>query len=387
MRIKKNRAMKAICSIVLAATCFQLLAQQPSESQFPQDVDQLIHSYQFNKAIALLERIQDSLSVEVLQRKGTCYHQMGNYNEAITEYERIISLDSMHQGALLALGQLYGKQKQFGRAYFCYTKLIQMDSLNSYYFKQLGNVAYQANNIGLAMQILSRALELNPTDIDSNALLADMLLNGEQPEAADMLLTSALKLTTSPQLSLLLAKAKLAEEKYTEAIQTTSQLIVNSDTLPAHARIMGIGNFMLKEYDKAIWWLDFLLNAGTQAEWVYYYIGLSYERLDKPDSAIAFLNKAIVEGTSENLGEYYVHLAASYEAANNYAMAIKYYQAGYKISRSGIILYHLAVNYDVYYKDKAQAIAYFRKYLESDDTIKLAREYSMARVNQLEFYR
>ncbi|HMG90976.1 MAG TPA: tetratricopeptide repeat protein [Chryseolinea sp.] len=380
--------MKAICFIVLAATCFQLFAQQqPTEIQFPQDVDKLIHSYQFNKAIKLLEGREDSLSVEVLQRKGTCYHQMGNYNEAITEYEKLVSLDSMHQGALLALGQMYGKQKQFASAFLCYTKLIGMDSLNSYYYKQYGIVAHQANVVGAAIHYLDKALELNPTDIESNALLAEILINGEQPEVADMVLTKALKLTSSPQLSLLLAKAQLAENRYGDAIKTTSQLLVQGDTLPAHARIMGIANFALDEYEEAINWMNFLLNADTRAEWIYYYIGLSYQNINQPDSAIVYLNKAIDEGISENIGDYYAQLAASYEAANNFKMAIKYYKAGYNVSKSGILLYHLARNYDVFYKDKEQAILYFKKYLESDDTIKLAREYSRARVNQLEFYR
>jgi hypothetical protein len=72
---------------------------------------------------------------------------------------------------------------------------------------------------------------------------------------------------------------------------------------------------------------------------------------------------------------------------NNFKMAIKYYKAAYEESKSGILLYHLARNYEVYYKDKAQAIAYFKRYLESDDTIKLAREYSRSRLNELEFYR
>ena len=380
--------MKAICLIVLAATCFQLFAQQQSfEVAFTQDVDNLIQSYQFSKAITLLEAREDSLSADVLQRKGMCYHQMGNYNEAISTYEELISLDSMHQGGLLALGQLYAKQKLYGPSFICYIKLIQQDSLNSYYYKQYGMVASQANIFGVAVENFSRAIELNPTDIESNALLADILIEGDQPEAADKLLTKALSLTSSAQLSLLLATAQLGEKKYHDVIKTTSQLIIEGDTLRAYARLMAISQYRLNEYEQAIKWLDFLLRGDLKAEWIYYFLGVSYQHLNKPDSAIIFLNKAVEAGISGNIGLYYSQLATSYENVNNFKMAIKYYKAAYEESKSGILLYHLARNYDVFYKDKAQAIAYFKRYLESDDTIKLAREYSRSRVTELEFYR
>jgi tetratricopeptide (TPR) repeat protein len=380
--------MKAICLIVLAATCFQLFAQQQSfEVPFPQDVDNLIQSYQFSKAITLLEAREDSLSAGVLQRKGMCYHQMGNYNEAISAYEELISLDTTHQGGLLALGQLYAKQKLYGPSFICYIKLIQQDSLNSYYYKQYGMVAAQANIFGVAVENFSRAIELNPTDIESNALLADILIEGDQPQAADKLLTKALSLTSSAQLSLLLATAQLAEKKYYDVINTTSQLIVEGDTLRAYARLMAISQYRLNEYEEALKWLDFLLRDDLKAEWIYYFLGVSYQHLNKPDSAIIFLNKAVEAGISGNIGLYYSQLATSYENVNNFKMAIKYYKAAYEESKSGILLYHLARNYEVYYKDKAQAIAYFKRYLESDDTIKLAREYSRSRLNELEFYR
>ena len=90
---------------------------------------------------------------------------------------------------------------------------------------------------------------------------------------------------------------------------------------------------------------------------------------------------------SENITQYYVQLAASYENVGDFKSAIKYYKAAYETSKKDILLYHLGRNYDVYYKDKSTAIAYFKRYLDSDDTIKLAKEYTRSRLNELEFYR
>ena len=112
--------MKAICFIVLAAPCFQLFAQQEPTEGVTFKVDSLIKSYQFNKALTLLNASEDSLALEVLQYKGYCYHQLGNYNEAVEAYNTILELDSLNRRAWLALGNLYARQKQNSESFDCF---------------------------------------------------------------------------------------------------------------------------------------------------------------------------------------------------------------------------------------------------------------------------
>jgi hypothetical protein len=96
------------------------------------------------------------------------------------------------------------------------------------------------------------------------------------------------------------------------------------------------------------------------------------------------MSRAIESGISENIEVYYSQLARTYEEAKDYKNAIHYYQAAYEKSKTKILLYDLARNYDVYFKDKSTAIAYYKRYLASDDTIKLAREYAKRRLDMLE---
>lgn len=379
--------MKTLCLIPLLFSCFLSSAQNESTQSSFIEIDELIQTYQFKKALTLMDGMDDSASVDLFQRRGTCYHQLGNYDDAIESYEKVADLDSTNRRALLALGQLYARKEQYGGSFMCYTRLIAMDSLNSYYYKQFGMVGLQARVAGVAFANLMKAIELNPTDIESNALVADMLIRGKQSQMAEEILTRALKVTTSTQLTFLLAKAQMGSEKYVEAIRTANQVIAKRDTLSDHARVLGICNFRLNNYDKTIYWMNHLLHDGLKAEWIYYYLGVSFQNLNKLDSAVLYLNKAIEEGISDEIDVYYSELAASYEAAKNFKMAIKYYKIAYEESKKGILLYHIARNYDIYHKDKTLAIEYFNRYLKSEDTIKLAREYSRQRVNELEFYR
>lgn len=379
--------MKAICFIILAAPCFQLFAQQDSTQVLTHKVDSLIKSYQFNKALTLLKTSNDSLPLEVLQYKGYCYQQLGNYNEAIEAYSAVLKLDSLNRRAWLALGNLYARQKQNMESFECYRKLIDMDSLNSYYHKQYAFVALEAGAEDAAIASFLRALELNPTDIESTTQVAELLIDEERPEMAEKVLTKLLARTSAPHLKLLLAQAQYDGKKYKEAINTTTQLMMEGDTVPAHARILGLSHYRLGHYPESIPWFNFLLKARLNTEWIYYYTGAAYQELSKQDSAIFYFNKAVKRGTSQYMNSYYLQLATSYEAKSNFKMAIKYYKAAYTESHVGILLYHLACNYDIYYKDKKPALVYFQRYLESEDTIQAAREYSQRRVDQLKVYR
>jgi len=381
--------MKSLVFPVLAFFCAPSFAQVSfTENPDPrQEIDQLIQKYQYSKALVLLDQLDDSLSVDVLQRKGSCYLQMGNYDDAIRQYETVLKVDSTDVKALYALGQLYARNKQFMDSYACYETLIANDELNSIYYKQYGIVAVQAHAPALAFANFLRAVELNPGDIEAYTVLGEMLLDVEEYRMADSLLSIALETNSSPQLVFLLAKAQMGEHKYNDAIKTTEQLMVAGDTIPGYARVLGISYFRLDEFEEALSWLKYMLENDYKADWVYFYAGICYQRMDNLDLAIVYLNKAVEEGISKNIGDYYLQLATCYEAAKDFKKAIKFYKVAYEYSKKDILLYHLAVNYDVYYKDKTQAIAYFRKYLDSDDTVKLAREYSRYKLNELEFYR
>lgn len=352
--------------------------------------DKLINNYQFAEALSILTPPgagDSTVTIDVLQRKGYCLFRMGNYGAAIHEFERIIEADSTNRNALFQLGQLYARNTQFEDAYACYQSLISRDSTNSFYYKQLAIVASQANDELLSIGSFMKAVKYNPRDIEAYAMLGNALLDIDQFETADSILTHALTINRSPQLRLLLAKAQLGEEKWEAVIKTTEQLMTKGDTLPVYARLLGISYFQLDQFDKVMPFMQVLLNADMKADWIYYYIGISFQQRHEPDSAILYLNKAIEAGISENISNYYTQLASTYEEKKDFKSSIKYYKAAYESSKADILLYHLARNYDIYYKDKSQAIAYYKRYLSSDDTIKIAKEYTRYRLDELSVYR
>lgn len=283
MRIKLASILIFICSLSFAQRTE--LAGGDSAT-----TETLLRNYQFDKALTLLNQEMDSLSIDLLQKKGYCYFQLGSYKKAIQQFEKITSIDSVNTHALVQLAQLYARDRQFENAYFCYEKLIAGDSLNSFYYKQYGIVAIQGEAVNLALPNLFETVRINPRDIEAYALLGDLLIENDQFKLADSILSHALTMSTSTNLNLLLARAQLGGRKFENVIKTTGQLLMRGDTLTIHARLMGVSYFQLRQYDKVIPFMEFLLKRGLKAEWVYYYLGVSYQHLGKPDSAIFFLN-------------------------------------------------------------------------------------------------
>lgn len=375
-------------SLFIVSVTYSASAQEvkTTDADDLQKAEQLINGYQFAEALKFLDP-KDSLDLNIVQRRAYCFLRLGNYLSAIRQYEKALQLDSANVNVLFQLGQLYARNNQFGSAYECFGKLIAADSSNSFYYKQYAIVANQANDVFSAIGFLSKAVKLNPRDIEAYTMYGNALLDIDQFEIADSVLHDALQLNNSPQLRLLLAKAQLGEKKYHDVIKTTEQLMAKGDTIPAYARLLGISYFQLDQFDKVLPFMKYLLDRDMKADWIYYYIGSAYQQTHQPDSAIAYLNKAIEAGISENISNYYTQLASSYEDKKDYKSAIKYYKAAYESSKADILLYHLARNYDVYYKDKSQAIAYYKRYLHSDDTIKIAKEYTKYRLDELSVYR
>ena len=368
----------------VALLCFiNVLAQQPAPLEIIERADELAKNYQFEQALQVLNGSEDSLSTMVLQRKGMCYARLGNYSDAIKSYESIRITDSLNREALYNLGQLYSVKDEYEKSAECFMKLIQLDSTNSFYHKQYAAVAERRSDPITAIAYYMQTVTLNPRDIEAYSHLCRILLEAEQYPYVDSILTEVLKTGENAQLRLLLARAKLGQDQYNDVIVNVETILTTKDTTATYARLLGISYFQLDRYERVIPCMQFLVGKGVKADWIYYYLGVSYQEQGNIQDAIFYLNLAIQESISDHIGAYYTQLASAHEQAKDFKNAIRNYKLAYETSKTDILLYHLARNYDVYYKDKAQAQRYYKKYLESEDTVQLARKYSEHRLGVL----
>ena len=130
--------------------------------------------------------------------------------------------------------------------------------------------------------------------------------------------------------------------------------------------------------------LSNVIEVEKDSEVLHYYLGLSYQEMGENQEAVKYLQKAIELGITENIENYYTRLAVVYEELGNFEKSIQLYKAAYAETKDKILLYHLARNYDTFYKDKNTALKYYELYLEELDSSNIEyMDYSKNRINEL----
>ena len=345
--------------------------------------DSLMERYKFQNALDVLSS-SDSLDVDVLLRIGECHLRLGASSAAILPYEHVLKIDSTNITALNHLGVLYSRGGDIEKALGCFMQLVNVDPSNSYYYKQAGLMASRTGASIQAKFWFEKALNLNPMDTESSLGLGNILMEMKQYQSVDSIVQQSLALYPEFRpLMILKAKSEFRQRKYQSVIVTINTLMEKADTVALHAKLLGESYFHLGEYHKMFPWMHFLLRNDYEHESIYFYMGIAVREVGDIAGSVAWFKLAVEKAISVNLKVYYSELAESFEQLGDHGEAIRALRIAYNYSKDDILLYNLARNYDIYYEDKATALLYYQKYLESADTIKRAKEYSRKRLQEM----
>lgn len=102
--------------------------------------------------------------VKTFYNSGQDNYKHLHYKEAIDDYTRVITLDSMHVSAYLQRGFCKGMVKDFSGAIEDFTKVIEMDSTNKYAYISRGSAKNKTGEFQNAMDDFNKALGIDPTD-------------------------------------------------------------------------------------------------------------------------------------------------------------------------------------------------------------------------------
>lgn len=367
-----------VLAILSALTC-----RSQDHQSLLREADSLMLIYKFESALRRLEKC-DTSRVDVLLRAGQCNFRLGVNAQAVRPLKRVLEIDSTNVSALNLLGQLYSRNGEYVSAFECYVLLISTDSTNGFYYKQAGLIATRLEDNHSASIYFSRALNYNPADVESSLALGNMLMEMEEYDAVDSVARLALSLApTSKPMLILQARANLERQQYESVVSVVNTLVHQSDTTVLYARLLGESYLHMHKYEELIKCMSFLLWNRVQDERVYYCMAVALRELGDEQAAIPWFERAAQKSISGNTTVYFSNLGQCYEAIKNYPAAIKAYRMAYNYSKDPILLYHLARNYDVYYKEKDEALDHYRRYLRSSDTTRAAREYARRRMQDL----
>lgn len=351
-------------------------------------INVLMANYQFQEAITLLNRCyhNDSTNIDYLKKIGSCYFRSGRLVDAKNIFKKILDVDSINRTALQQLAQVYSKEANYQQALEKYKELIEIDSTNSYYHKQIAILSSRKGDVIQAIAHYQKAQYLDPRDLETIAGLCEIFLDLEQYALADAYVKKGQNLDPK-NIKLIQYQVKSAyqQQKFEEAIVGIKAIEDLTQELSAYmSKLLGLSYYFTKDYKRAIEPLKKVIETEPESDVFHYYLGLVYSSIGEYEKSVPYFEKAIENGVSKNLAKYYNYLGESRREIGNFEGSIRAYREAYRISENDILLYQLARNYDIYYKDKKIALKYYQKYLVTKDTINTeARDYSKHRISEL----
>ncbi|MDF2432689.1 MAG: hypothetical protein JWP44_2320 [Mucilaginibacter sp.] len=356
--------------LLLVLTCLttSLSAQQRNKT----DDALLLEYYQtqhFAEAADYLKKTYPEPIADIKTLSSLAYasQMAGRLPDAEAYYQRIYAADTTNTAILFNLGSINARRGDNLKAITYYKKILLRDSTNFSVYKQMAVLSQNMGNIIAAINYLQKANKINVAEPDVAYDLVNYYITLKLFAKADTVVTTALQADTS-NLLLLYGKAQVVYhlKKYPETVTLCNKLIQAGNQTNLIISMLGTSFFNLRNYNNCITTFKLLEDSKTASETSYYYTAMSYKALGNQATAVCYLDKAIKEAVSPNVGSYYSETGDSYDHMHQLKNAVKAFQKSLLYCIIPLTYYELANMYDMELKRKTLAMHYYKKYLNSD---------------------
>ncbi len=321
----------------------------------------------------------DTTDKKSLLSMAGCFYLLGDYQKAKEYYHQLEMDSNFMTEAKMKLAAIYESQQVLPKAIKYNIALTKTFPNNPTYLRKLGSLYQQGNETTQALQSYHAALQLNPRDLLSVQGLADMMLDLDELQTADSILSKGLTTdSTHIGLSLLHSRVKYRIRDYASVAHILHKLTYQTELNNYYNKLLGYAFLQIDSIDKSIYHLQkSLLNEGDP-EYAQFYLALAYEKKKEFEKSDYFFKEAIKSGISDNLDQYYRGLARINTQKEDYKTVIENYKSSLQYSKDASIYFYMANAAEQYYKDKSRAIGYYNQFLNakpSDNAlIEMARQ-------------
>jgi len=147
---------------------------------------------EFTKAIAILKDIYKEDSYEINIRLAWLCYEAGQFSQSMTYYQNAISLKQYSVEARLGYVYPAAALGNWDQVIAQYKKILEFDAQNSTANFRLGMIYYSRKDYPTAQKYFERVVHLYPFDYDGNHMLGWSYLQMGKMREAKILLTKAL---------------------------------------------------------------------------------------------------------------------------------------------------------------------------------------------------
>jgi len=258
-------------------------------------------------------------------------------------------------------GHTFYIAKEYSKAIVEFDLAILQQPKNYRAYTERGYAKISLNLLQESINDFSKALEINQLDTLAIVGRAYSLLNTENFEQSLIDFKRARQLDSTNQNAILgLAQSYAGLDDYKNAISEFNKFIKSNPRLYTSAYLKR-GEVYLKDrkFRLAISDFNHYEKIGGELSIVYYYRGICYFRLNKPDSAIVDLKQYLA--TNEKAVEPYKFIGGAYAINKDSIRAREYFEKGLQIDpEDGETLYYYALA-EEHFKNYTQAAKLLEK--------------------------
>ncbi|WP_242202095.1 tetratricopeptide repeat protein [Aestuariivivens insulae] len=301
---------------------------------------------------------------EVYSKLAKAYIAIGNYDEALNQYEIGVRLDSNNALQKYEYAKLLSKTKNYQASSKLFEALIQLDSLNPNYYYELGLVKEQTRD-STTQYYFNKTFQLDKTHQKAIFKIAKYHLVKRAHDTVNYFVDIGLKsYANNKELISIKAQNYYWQEYYDKAIPWFEKLLDLNEASQFIYEKLSFCYASIYEYEKAIKFQELALRYDPQNATNLYILGKLYEKLQEYDKAETYIKEALAI-LDKPLDAEYMQLGIVLNWQKKYKEAIEVYQKALKENPNNERVHFFLVHTkDAYYEDIDTRINLYESFKE-----------------------
>jgi tetratricopeptide (TPR) repeat protein len=308
------------------------------------------------------------------------FYNAGKFRMAEPMLKKICYLDSMNWAYAYYLSGIYMQTDRYEDAIEVYGRFLKNDSTNYVYHDKIAFASLKNGDFPAAIEWYNKSLSLNEHNLTAIKNLSWLYASNMQPDTAIQLLSKGIEIdSTDLDLHIRRAQINFSKNWTKKALDDYLVLLAAGDSTTIYLKRAGIGycyNFQPKE---AIVYLLKAYEADSTDYETSSFLGQSYYLIKDMTSSIYYYNRAIkiLSAVNSKMALTHTLLADSQKGNREYKAAIENYLEAYTINKDANLNMVVANIYDEKLQNRDKAIFYYERFLKTqkNSRLKLPPEY------------
>ena len=332
--------------------------------------------FQFKEAIAALLKAQksDSTNIKVLNELVNVYKQAGDDGNAIATSFKITQLVPDNRYFSLQLANLFFSENEYRQAIQVLLPLFKADSAYYYVVKQLALSFDELKRSDSAELFYKRALGINPFDPIVTGKLANLYIRQKKTDKALALTGNYIK-QDSTNIPILKQNAYCSYfiSDFRASVKQFRKCQALGDASKFTYKFLGLSYYRQEKYDTAAPFFRAAFSKDTTDAEVCFYYGVCESRSFGIDTSLVYLNRTLrlLIPSAPFLSTLYTEIANAYTSFSHPDTAIVLFQKALEANpRNNTLRFKIAYQYDFYLHKPNEALPYYREYLKIAELLK-----------------